>query len=1053
MRYVVILGLLSLSFHGCAPTDRGVKGTNTTSVAENQTVTESLERKVDPLEVVEDSSVAKTEIDSVVDVKTPTEVVLETQTLAEVEPRTAWTTSRIQGSPDEPLPFEVEQVFDGLSFYAPVFIHQIPGTEKYLIGELCGRIYSIDKNVPDVDPTLVVDLFPDLHFRPPTPARGQLPVTTDNPIPTEHLYDLTFHPDFESNRQIILTYLATGESVAWASRMELSSDDIPRIDLASETRIISWSATGHNGGCVRFGTDGYLYISTGDGVGPNPPDANDVGQDISNLEASILRIDVDIPSDDVPYSIPSDNPFVDTSGARPEVWAYGFRNPWRMGFDRNTGDLWVADVGWETWEMVHHVVPGGNYGWPVMEGRKPLRTDVKPGPTPILFPVKDYPRSEANSVTGGIVYSGTKYPELAGWFIHGDYRTGHIWALKLDDQGQPLHRHLAYSSICIIAFTETTDGEIYILDHDVTGRTYRLIPSSPVERSFDFPQKLTETGLFTSVADLQPAAGVIPYQVTAEPWMDGADAERLLALPGKTKISATEVDGKSHWTFPEGTVFAQTVSYPTQPDQVPVRLETRVLHLGKDSWHAYSYRWNDTQTNATLVTSTGEQLFLTQDRPDSDASEHETWHISSRSECIICHRDNVGSVLGFVPAQLDRLVEHAGGQSNQLEWLAAKGVFEGNPRMAIDEASSLVDPHDPAQNLNDRARSYLDVNCGICHNPHGESISMFYLRRHYSLETAKAFKKPAIGTFNLEDPYLIAPGDPYRSIVLYRLGKLGNARMPYVASRVVDSAGFLLVHDWIRSLGGEVMSLQDEARASLQLLRRGDVAEDTQKEAISQLLTSTTNAFALLAAVRHGEIAVEIQDQIIALSQELTVATVRSLFEDFIPESQRRLTLGNHILPETILELTGDTARGKLIYLSDSSRCRICHVPDQQGQTLGADLKEIGKKYSKPELLRHIIEPSFKMEPAVTPYVLETVNGKVYSGLIIERHADQIVLQNVKREVFHIATDDVETLVPLDKSLMPERLLSDMTAQEAADLLEYLSTLRGDNSPGEEGAK
>ena len=971
----------------------------------------------------------------------------DAEPVEEIPSRPAWTTSRIHSSPDPPLPFEVEEAFGGLCFYAPVFIHQIPGTEQYLIGELCGRIYSIDENAPNDDPVLAIDLYPDAAYRPPAPARGQPPVVTDNPMPAEQLYDLIFHPDFESNRQVFLTYTAPQDQVAWVSRMELTTDNPPLIQRDSETRLFSWSATGHNGGCVRFGPDGYLYISTGDGVGPNPPDSNDVGQDISNLLASVLRIDVDNPTGDQPYAIPADNPFIDTPGAKPEVWAYGFRNPWKMDFDGASGKLWVADVGWETWEMVHLVSSGGNYGWPIMEGRKPLRSEVQPGPTPITPPVKDYTRADGNSVTGGIVYSGTKYPELAGWFIHGDYRTGHIWGIKMDEDGVPQHQHLARSSICIVAFMETANGDIYVMDHDRSGKTFRLVPSEQGIDAHVFPENLAATGLFTNTAELQPAPGVIPYVVTAAPWMDGAMAERLLALPGDSKIATSDANGQPHWEFPAGTVLAQTVFHNGGVGPDPVRLETRILHLENDNWHGYSYRWNEAQTDAVLVSSAGEQFDLRQQAADSQvaqATNHDTWRIVSRAECMFCHRQRIGSVLGFTPSQLNRQVSFGRGQRSQLDVFAAMGVFEGDPAAAIDEAASLVDPHDSLYNLTDRARSYLDVNCGICHSPQGESITMFYLRRHYSLEDAKAFNKVSIGTFGMQDPHLIVPGDPYGSIILYRIGKLGNARMPYVGSRVVDPAGFVLIHDWIASMDGEASSLSADDRLTLETLGRADASADERTAAVSQLLGSTSGALALLSMVRVEEVSAQFQDQIVGLSQQSPAATVRSLFEDFIPESQRRPTLGDNIQPELILDLEGDAARGKLIYLSDSSRCRICHTPDQQGRALGADLKEIGKKYPKPELLRHIIEPSLKMEPTHTPYLVETESGEVVSGLIVERNEEEIVLRDARLETIRVATDEIETMEPLTKSIMPERLLGDMTAQEAADLLEYLSTLRGD---------
>ena len=158
---------------------------------------------------------------------------------------------------------------------------------------------------------------------------------------------------------------------------------------------------------------------------PSPPDVMMTGQDCSDLLSSVLRIDVDHAEPGKPYRIPPDNPFVNMPGVRPEIWAFGFRNPWKMSFDRATGDLWVGDVGWELWELIFKVKRGGNYGWSVMEGPQPVNVEGRRGPTPILPPIKAHPHSEAASITGGYVYHGTRLPELAGAYIYGDYQIRH----------------------------------------------------------------------------------------------------------------------------------------------------------------------------------------------------------------------------------------------------------------------------------------------------------------------------------------------------------------------------------------------------------------------------------------------------------------------------------------------------------------------------------------------------------------------------------------------------------------------------------------------------
>ena len=186
------------------------------------------------------------------------------------------------------------------------------------------------------------------------------------------------------------------------SRFRVTETDPPRCDPASETIIISWLQGGHNGGCLKFGLDGCLYISSGDGGVAFPPDGLSSGQDMTTLLAKVLRIDVRRQENGRLYAIPADNPFVKLAGARGETWSYGMRNPWKMSFDRKTGDLWVGDVGWELWELVYRVQRGDNYGWSIVEGSQPVHPDRPRGPTPIVPPTMEIPHTEGASITGGL---------------------------------------------------------------------------------------------------------------------------------------------------------------------------------------------------------------------------------------------------------------------------------------------------------------------------------------------------------------------------------------------------------------------------------------------------------------------------------------------------------------------------------------------------------------------------------------------------------------------------------------------------------------------------
>lgn len=948
-----------------------------------------------------------------------------------------WTTSRVRGTSEPPLPYKLVEAFGGVSFYNPTFIVPMPGTDRYLVGELCGRIYSIRKNAPNEEPELVIDLWEDSPDRPPVPRRGQPQARTDAPLPSEQIYDLAFHPDFENNRQVFISYLFTrrdGEKTfpVWLGRFEFSSIDPPRIDRKSERRLVTTEVSGHAAGCIRFGPDGYLYFSTADGVPPIPPDSLDVGQDITNLYSSILRLDVNREDGEKAYVVPLDNPFLNHKGARPEVWAYGFRNPWKMDFNHETGDLWVADVGWESWEMVHRVVPGGNYGWPVMEGRMPLRSDVTPGPTPIIPPVKDHPRTESHSVTGGVVYTGDRHKELRGWFVYGDYRTGRVWALDTRKSDEYAHRELADSTVRIVAFTQDDAGDIYALDHDFTGKIFRLEATPAPSITEAFPTRLSETGIFASTQKLEPATGVVPYDVTVQPWIDGARAERLVALPGGAKIRTVDVHGKKVWQYPEGTVFVRTLIDP----ETDRRIETQLLHHEDSQWRHYGYAWNDAQDDAELVGRDGVEHADVVGHAGADLH----WRTVSRAECMSCHRPAEGHVLGFLPSQLDRIVSTDSGPKNQLALLKELGVIADAP----PKITNLVDPHDVSQDLNERARSYLHVNCGNCHSRDGGSIAFFYLKKQLSLEECKSLVKPSVGGFEMDDPRIIVPGAPARSALLFRMSKLGAGRMPYVGSQVVDSRGLSLMHDWLRSLDPKTEPVSKENSVSLATLKRPDLAAVARDRAVDQLLSTTSGSLALAALLNRGTLPDALKAHIVKKSQSSPLPYVASMFETFVPPAERRERLGPNVKPEDILAVRGDAGRGKLIYMSDSSRCRTCHIPDKSGtRPLGPGLEEIAKKkYSRADMLKHILEPSLAMDPQYTPYVLITSTGDVHASLLLEKTDSEVVIKNAHLDVIRVPTGDVVSLEKQKTSLMPEMLLSDLTAQEAADLLEFLTSLK-----------
>lgn len=933
----------------------------------------------------------------------------------DLAPRGAWTTSNVKGKPTAPAPYKVELAFPHLRFDNPTSVLQIPGTDKLLVTQRGGKIVCFPKQAN----TNAVAVVGDLKAL----SGGDVGINS-----------ATFEPEFQTNRFLYVCMGHHGDGGhSRVSRYTLTDTADPKIVAGSERVIIKWEAGGHGGGCLHFGPDGYLYISTGDASGPAPPDLLTTGQDVSDLLGAVLRIDVTGVSADHNYAIPGDNPFVGMENTRAEIWSYGLRNPWKFGIDQQTGDIFVADNGYETWEMIHKLHAGSNCGWPIMEGRVPLRTEVALGPTPITPPIKDHPHTEANSVIGGPVYRGTRHPDLVGTFVYGDYITGTIWGLRSTETDEFEHRLLADTELHIVAFTETDQGEVYILDYDTTEQLYILRRSDEVDTSADFPRRLSDTGLFSSVESLTPAAGVVPYSVVAEPWMDGASARRWVAIPGQATIGLDDEDPPAT-QFPAGTVFIKHLFLRETSENRPVRLETQLMHFENGEWNPYSYLWNESETDAVLVAPHGADREI-----GSEAGVARTWHAGSVNECRLCHNAGAGVILGFTAKQLNRS-RHADDLAHQFTSLAAQGVLS-EPANLSSLRGEFVDPHDATADLDDRARSYLHTNCGLCHNRQGPATISFYAHRDYPFDELRITKRPAVGSFGIQTPQLIAPGDPYSSVILYRISKLGYGRMPYIGTRVVDSRGVELLEAWVKSLPprqtiSAPLQKDSEEWRDLAALRNGQSTES--HASIDRLLKTTEGTLALVTAMHKDQLAAD-HVQYVRENAAKVSGDLRGLLEHFIPEAKRRKTLGANPDPGSVLQLAGDRARGKLIFLSDNARCRSCHDETDAAKSLGPTLSEIRTKYKRrSEILQHILQPSLKMDDKHASWIVVTSDGRVRSGLMVANTESELQLRLADKRLIRIRRDEIETFKKGDRSIMPDGMLSDLTAQEAADLLAYL---------------
>lgn len=331
------------------------------------------------------------------------------------------------------------------------------GSGRIFVATQRGMIHIIDPKAPEQ-----TKLFLDI--------RDQVAPWKKNN--EEGLLGLAFHPNFKENGQFFVYYSAEGTPrKSKVTRFKVSKDDPNKADPQSETVImdIDQPYGNHNGGSIAFGPDGYLYIGLGDGGSGNDPLGN--GQNLETLLGSILRIDVDHQQNGKNYAIPADNPFVDRGKAKPEIYAYGLRNVWRLGFDPKTGTLYAGEVGQDLWEEINIIKKGGNYGWSVREGTHNFGNRPETAKETPIAPIWEYDHGVGRSITGGLVYRGKKLPELEGLYVYADFVSGKIWALEYDEESGEVVRNLQISAggIPVMSFGTDAEGELVYTVQTVKG--------------------------------------------------------------------------------------------------------------------------------------------------------------------------------------------------------------------------------------------------------------------------------------------------------------------------------------------------------------------------------------------------------------------------------------------------------------------------------------------------------------------------------------------------------------------------------------------------------
>ncbi len=352
-----------------------------------------------------------------------------------------------------PPPVTLEDAFPNLSFTQPLLLLQpAEDSSTWFVVERAGVIRAFD-NDPSVGDSRV---FADLR------------AFVDSGPNEAGLLGMAFHPNYANNHQVYLSFTVTGSPLVSRIDRFTSNDGGLTLDLATQTPILSLDQEfgNHNGGHLVFGPDGYLYLGFGDGGSAGDP--NNRAQATNNLLGTISRIDID---SGVPYGIPADNPFAGNptcaqgsgTAACPEIFAFGFRNPWRWSFDSATGSLFAGDVGQNSFEEIDRVTNGNNYGWNIREGANCFNANVCVT-AGLIDPIHEYGRSEGTSVTGGYVYRGTNIPSLTGLYVFADFTTGRIWSIDSSAQNLIDSDLLIDSSLNIASFGQSNAGELYVVN-------------------------------------------------------------------------------------------------------------------------------------------------------------------------------------------------------------------------------------------------------------------------------------------------------------------------------------------------------------------------------------------------------------------------------------------------------------------------------------------------------------------------------------------------------------------------------------------------------------
>ena len=595
---------------------------------------------------------------------------------------------------------------------------------------------------------------------------------------------------------------------------------------------------------------------------------------------------------------------------------------------------------------------------------------------------------------------------------------------------------IARPSVRIVAFGEDRDGELYFLDYD-GGTLHTIERNDAGARNADFPTKLSQTGLFASVKDQTPAAGVIPFAVNSRQWQDGATAEHWVAFPGESSATlyatGKPIPGMVDWHnfrmhFPKDAVLVRTLSLGGR------RLETQLLHFDGVDWRAYTFAWRDDQADADLVPAEGAEKEVRDGEAEARVAVPEPQPVHVVPQQLVGIRAGVPA-RAVEPAGARRAQParrpHGGGTHppGRRRWQAAAAV-----RRRLGRAANASSPTRPT-----RASRWRRGPAPTCTPTAGTAIPTAAAGRStLRLQFPVAGRRDEGGRRPPHPRRLRAAGGVHhqagRPVREHPVLPHGQVRPRSDAAHRLRTAG-RSGPEADRATGSRAWTGARQSRTAARTAGRRTRCWPTRGPRCC-----------VARKLGRGELKPAERDALLAAAAKLPTGPIRDLFEGYLPSDEKgaRGSSARTPGPGPFWPSSGDAGRGERLFWSQAVNCGSCHKIGDRGTPVGPDLSTIGKLRSREDLLESILEPSRRIEPKYAAYVAHTADGRSFTGLLVRRDEKEVVLRDGQNKEIILAAKDVEELQPSRTSLMPDGQLAGLTAQEAADLLEYLATRKGE---------